>query len=137
MIWAVVLLLAIDLEGIKSEPNLERRSERALQNAADAMNLARDAHRAGDSTKAGAALNEVKESVELSYESLVEAGKDPRRHPKHFKAAELKTRDLLRRLTDMSRAVSMEDRELVEKVRASVTEIHDNLINGILSKKKK
>jgi hypothetical protein len=46
-------------------------------------------------------------------------------------------RDLLRRLTDMSRAVSMEDRELVEKVRTSVTEIHDNLINGILSKKKK
>jgi hypothetical protein len=36
------------------------------------MDLARDAHRAGDSTKAGAALNEVKESVELCYESLVE-----------------------------------------------------------------
>jgi len=137
MIWAVLLLLAGDLDTIKSEPNLERRSERALQNAASAMDLARDAHRAGDSTKAGTALNEVKESVELSYDSLVEAGKDPRRHPKYFKAAELKTRDLLRRLTDMSRAVSMEDRELVEKVRTSVTEIHDNLINGILSKKKK
>jgi hypothetical protein len=137
MILAVLLLLAGDLDAIKSEPNLERRSERALQNAASAMDLARDAHRAGDSTKAGAALNEVKESVELSYESLVDAGKDPRRHPKYFKAAELKTRDLLRRLTDMSRAVSMEDRELVERVRTSVTEIHDNLINGILSKKKK
>ena len=137
MIWALVLLLAGDIEGVKSEPNLERRSERALQNANSAMDSARDAHRAGDSTKAGAALNEVKESVELCYESLVDAGKDPRKHPKYFKAAELKTRDLLRRLTDMSRAVSMEDRELVEKVRGSVTEIHDNLINGILSKRKK
>jgi len=41
-----------------------------------------------------------------------------------FQAAELKTRELLRRLGDMSRAVSMEERELVEKVRGTVSEIH-------------
>lgn len=137
MIWAMLLLLAGDLESVKSEPNLERRSERALINATSALDLARDAHRAGESAKAATALNEVKDSVELCYDSLVDAGKDPHRHPRYFKAAELKTREFLRRLTDMSRAVSMEDRELVEKVRTAVSEIHDKLINGILSKTKK
>ena len=137
MTWVILLLLAGDLASVKSEANLERRSERALVNAYAAMDTARDAYRAGEVQKATEALNEVRESVDLSYESLVDTGKDPRRHPKFFKAAELKTRDLLRRLVDMRNAVMMEDRDLVDKVRAGVSEIHDNLLNGILTKKKK
>jgi len=79
-------VLSGDLEAVKSETNLERRSERALINAVTAMDLARDAYRAGESDKATTALNEVKDSVELSYEALVDAGKDPRKHPKFFQS---------------------------------------------------
>ena len=43
----LILCLAFDLAAIKLEPNLERRSERAMDNAAAAMDTARDASGAG------------------------------------------------------------------------------------------
>ena len=137
MVFALALILCLDLESIRNEPNVERRSELAMQNADVAMDAARDANRAGDATKMQTALQEVGASVDLSYDALVEGGKDPRKHPKYFKNAELKTRVLLRRLEDMRRAVAMEDRAVVEKVRDSVSDIHDKLLNGIMTKRKK
>jgi hypothetical protein len=137
MIWVLALLLMADLESIKTEPNVERRSELAMANASVAMDLARDSYRGGDVAKTQTALEEVGASVEMSYDALVEGGKDPHKHPKFFKNAELRTRELLRRLEDMRRAVDNEERAMVEKVRDRVSEIHDNLLNGIMTKRKK
>src|SRR5277367_2846444 len=94
----LILCLAFDLAAIKLEPNLERRSERAIDNASAAMDMARDASSAGELEKAKGALEEVRDSVDLSYQSLVDSGKSARRNPKFFKRAELKTRILMRRL---------------------------------------
>jgi hypothetical protein len=137
MPWMLALLLFADLDSARNEPNLERRSELALVNAGTAMDAARDTYKAGEIGKAQTALDEVGASVDLSYDALVEAGKDPRKHPKFFKSAELKTRELLRRLEDMTRAVNMEDRAMVVKVRDSVSEVHDKLLSGIMTKRKK
>jgi len=137
MTWALALLLLADIESIRNEPNLERRSELALVNAGTAMDAARDTYRAGEVAKTQAALEEINASVDVCYDSLVESGKDPHKHPKFFKIAELKTRELLRRLEDMHRAVGMEDRPMVAKVRDNVSDIHDKLLSGIMTKRKK
>jgi hypothetical protein len=129
-------LLAFDLGSIKNEPNLERRSELALAYANTALDQAREAYDAGDVAKTEAALGELRESVELAYQSLEETGKDARRNPKFFKRAELKTRELMRRLDGLRSTVGFEDRPLVEKVRDRVAEVHDDLLKGIMSKKK-
>jgi hypothetical protein len=131
----VMMVLALDLSAIKTEPNLERRSDRAADNAVVAFDAAREAFDGGNIEKAKAALDEVRESVDLAYQSLEESGKDARRNPKFFKKAELKTRDLLRRLEGMAKAVSIEDRALVEKVRDRVAQVHDDLIKDIMKKK--
>lgn len=137
MHWVLVTLLlsAFDLGSIRTEPNLERRSELALDYANAALDQARDSYSIGDLTKTQASLDEVRESVDLAYQSLEETGKDPRRSSK-FKRAELKTRELLRRLEGLKQTVNFEDRALVEKVRDRVAEIHDSLLKGIMSKKK-
>jgi hypothetical protein len=74
--------------------------------------------------------------VDLAYQALEETGKDARRNPKPFKRAELKTRELLRRLDGIRELVGYEDRALVDKIRDRVAEVHDNLLKGIMSKKK-
>ena len=137
MPWLLTLVLAFDLAAVKSEPNLERRSEKALDYAGQAFATARESYSSGDVKKSQDALQEVRQGVDLAYDSLSETGKDARRNPKFFKRAELKTRELLRRLDGMRQAVSIEDRALVESVRDHVSEIHDNLLKGIMSKKKK
>src|ERR1019366_9403897 len=129
----LILCLAFDLAAIKLEPNLERRSELALGNASAAMDVARDA--ASDEAKRKAALEELRDSVDLAYQSLVDSGKSARRNPKFFKKAELKTRELMRRLEGLAQAVDADDRVLVESVRERVSKVHDDLIQDIMQKK--
>src|SRR5580704_572431 len=99
-------VLAIDLASVKMEPNLEKRSDLALDNATAALDQARTAYNSGDVAKTEVALNEVGESVDLAYHSLEETGKDARRNPRPFKRAELRTRELLRRLEGIRELVS-------------------------------
>jgi hypothetical protein len=131
----LILCLAFDLAAIRLEPNLERRSERALDNASAAMDAARDASGSGEPEKVKAALAELRDSVDLAYQSLVDSGKSARRNPKFFKRAELKTRELMRRLEGLLQAVDSDDRPFVESVRDQVSKVHDNLIQDIMQKK--
>jgi hypothetical protein len=131
-----VNVLVVDLTGIKSEPKLEKRSELALQYADSQLNAARDAYKKGDVAASRAALTEVEASVQLSYDSLMATGKDPRRNVRPFKDAEKATRQILRRLESLSDLMSEFDRGAVEPVHRTVTDIHDNLITGIMGKKK-
>lgn len=129
-------LLAIDLASVKSEPNLEKRSDLALENANAALDQAREASSAGDAAKLSAALNEVVESVALAYDSLEASGKEAR-NSRFFKRAEVRTHEMARRLSDMAHAVSLEDQPLIEKVRDRVSEVHDDLLQEIMTNKKK
>jgi hypothetical protein len=90
MQWLLISFLVFDLAGVKTEPNLEKRSELALENANAALDQAREAYTGGDLAKLRMELDEVGDSVDLAYQSLEETGKDARRNPKFFKRAELK-----------------------------------------------
>ena len=143
MICRILLAFALvslcrggDLDAIKAEPNLEKRSDRALDNADQEIDAARKAYAAGDLNGTRQALQDVRASVELSYDSLQETGKNPRRSPKHFKRAELKIREMLRRLRGLEDEFSVEDRPPVQEVEQRLQEIHDELLTGIMTKKK-
>jgi hypothetical protein len=81
-------------------------------------------------------LEEVQQSVELAETSLNQTGKNPSRSPKHFKQAELKTRDLLRKLDGFRHEMSVADRAVADRVVDAVQKIHDALLDGIMGKKK-
>ena len=126
-------LWAADLASIQQEPSLERRSQLAMDYASAALDAARTAYQASDLEKTKSALAEV----DLAYGSLQQTGKEARRDPKFFKRAELATRQLLRRIEGLAESMSFEDRALAEKIRDRVAAIHDDLLQGIMSKKKK
>jgi hypothetical protein len=140
---ALVLLLAAagslraDLKQAMAEPNLEKRSRLALENASAAYQAARSAYDAGENEKVTAAALEITESVDLAYTSLVKTGKDPRRSPKWFKQAEIETRNLLRRIEGFQQQMSFSDRELLDKAKAKVQQVHDDLLVGLMEGKHK
>ncbi len=142
MTAATVLLLfttavsAGDLASITAEPNLERRSERALDNADRSITTAREAYVAGNSAGAATALEEVVASAELSSQALSGTGKSPRRSPKYFKRAELRLREMLRRLDSLENEFDASDRAMVVRAKERLHQVHDDLLNGIMSKKK-
>jgi len=127
---------ADDLARLQSEPNLEKRARAALNNAEEALKQAREAYKNGDTAAAESRLEEVEQSVELADSTLKQTGKNPSRSPKHFKYAELRTRDLLRKLDGFRDDMSVADRPALERVIATVQKIHDALLEGIMGKKK-
>jgi hypothetical protein len=144
-IWRVLLSTAFvatccaaaELDRVKTEPNLEKRSKLALDNAAAAFKAAHEAYEKGDVEQAKEGLAELQRSVELAGDSLKQTGKDPRRNPRWFKNAELGTRGLLRKLDGLRQEMSVSDRPLIEPVMAKVQQVHDDLLEGLMEGKRK
>ncbi len=142
MCWLFAVLLALplcaaDLAAVRQEPNLERRSQFAIDHAGAALDTARTEYQAGSLEKSAAAINETGDAVELAWQSLLENGKEARRDPKYFKRTELATRQLLRRIDSLAESMGYQDRPLAEKLRDRVNAVHDDLVNALMSKKKK
>lgn len=131
------VLLHADLKQALAEPNLEKRSKLALDNAAAVYQDARSAYEKGDNDRVAAAAAEIQESVDLAYKSLTETGKNPRKSPKWFKKAEIETRDLLRKLEAFEQEMSFNERPMLEKVKARIQEVHDDLLLGLMEGRKK
>jgi hypothetical protein len=141
MAGAFLLLVAgvslADLDQARAEPNLEKRSKLALDNAVAALKEAREAYKAGDMQKVTAKASEVQESAELAFTSLVKTGKDPRKSPKWFKRAEIESRDLLRSIETLEHDMSLDDRVILEKAKEKVRQVHDDLLTGLMEGKRK
>ncbi len=130
-------VLRADLARARAEPNLEKRSGLALENAVAQYQAARAAYDKGDNDRVAAAVAEIQESVDLAYASLKATGKDPRRSPKWFKRAEISTRDLLRKMDAFQQEMSFADRSILDKTKARVQQVHDDLLLGLMEGKKK
>ena len=129
------LLCAFDLDSIRKEPNLERRSELALANADVALDRAREAYQKGDDAGFKASVSEVGESIGLTKQSLDESGKNARKKPKYFKKAEIGIRRLSRRLDNLRVEVSVDDRPVVEPVVARAHQLQEEILHAIMGKK--
>jgi hypothetical protein len=129
-------LVHADLKRAMAEPNLEKRSGLALDNAAASLKAARAAYEKGDNDEVAKAVAEVLESVDLAAKSLEESGKNPRRSA-WYKKAEISTRDLSRRIQDFQDSMSYADRPQLDKVKARVLQVHEELLLGVMEGRKK
>ena len=135
MSFALVIFLAFDIAAVKTETDPNRRSELALVNADAKIDEARQAYQSGNDSAEEAAIQEVADSVTLCYASLEQAHGEPRKS-RYYKHAELKVSVLMRRLNGFRDEVGFELRPRVEAVIKSLSDIHDQLISDIMSRKK-
>jgi hypothetical protein len=136
MTFALVIFLAFaDLAAVKTEPDLNRRSELALTNAEEKLDAARQAYQAGNDSAEAADIQEVGDSVALCYEALEQTHGAPRKN-RYYKKAELRVSALMRRLTGFRDEVSFDFRPKVDVVLKNVSDIHDELLSDIMSRKK-
>jgi len=136
MTWALVIFLAFaDLASVKSEPDLNHRSELALNNAEEKIDAARKAYEAGDTAAEAADVQEVADSVVLCYEALEQSHTAPRKS-RYYKRAELRISAMMRRLTALRDQVSFDFRPNVEAALKKLSDIHDEVLSEIMSKKK-
>jgi hypothetical protein len=143
LVFAALLALAgaqgirADLKRAMAESNLEKRSKLALENAKAAYQAARDAYQKGDLEQTQAFASEIEQSVDLAYQSLQQTGKNPRSSPRYFKSAEQETSQLTRRIEGLEEAMSYTERPMLEKVKARVQQVHDDLLLGLMEGRRK
>ena len=80
---------------------------------------------------------EIEDSVSLAWDSLESTGKNPRKSPRWFKQAEIETRNLLKKLDALQHDISFEDRPVLDKAKARLQKVHDDLLKGLMEGKSK
>ncbi len=130
-------LLPADLKVALAEHDLGKRSKLALDNAGSALKAVREAYQKGDSAELAAAALEIQESVDLAWDSLESTGKNPRKSPRWFKQAEIETRTLLKKLETLQHDMGFEDRPVLDKAKARLQKVHDDLLTGLMEGKSK
>jgi len=126
------LLFGADLASLKAEPNLEKRSEKALVYAGELLTAMRAELDRNDVEKIKDQLKEFQAAVDVSVDSLEATGKNARKSPKFFKRAELKLRELHRRLETFKRDMSFDDRPVLDDVLTHVSKKIDGLVEATL-----
>ena len=123
---------AADLAAVKAEPNLEKRSEKALVYAGELLTAMRGELDRHDVAKIKEQLVEFQGAIDLSVDSLAATGKNARNNPKYFKRAEVRLRELNRRLATFKSDMDLDDRHLLDDVREHVTKKIDHLVEQTL-----
>lgn len=127
---------AESLEQVSKEPNLVKRAERALAFADSSVARARQIIRdSGSRTELFDVLHQTVEALELSLRSLRETGRKASKLSKQFKRGELRSREIVRQLTDISAALNLDDRPGVEKLRDRASAVHEEFLQGVMSGK--
>ena len=123
------------LAEIEAIADRESRSRRALAFAWDQLDIASKAYRTDDLAAGRAALESIGKAVNLAVTSLEATGKYARRHPRHFKHAEIRTRKLLVQLKQVQRKLYLGDQGdfdgLIEQIEAA----NARLLRGLMGPK--
>jgi hypothetical protein len=119
----------------KSEPDLNRRAELAVEQADHHLDAARQAWQGGDWSEAQSALEKLKESAELAGASLEQTKKQPRNN-RHYKTVELKLKNLIRRVDAFRLEVDYEQRDAVNQVETRLQELHDRILDAVMTRRR-
>lgn len=130
------LVLAGDLTAARNEKNPEKSYWLALENANSVLGDARKSLSEGQMEALGKNLDETVESVQFARDKLYSTGKSPSRNSRHFKRAELKMRDLLRKFDGLLQEAGFEDRQPIESAKKKVQRLHDDLLFDIMGRRK-
>jgi hypothetical protein len=139
-LFTLFLLLAppvpSSLEQVKADPNPDHRAKEAIDYASVAEKNAEAAYAKGEMQSVAAELKDVEGSMDAAQEAFAAGHKTPGRNPGPFKYAEMHSRELLIRLSDLERKMDSAERSVIVDTKAKVQEMHDAWFEGIMGRKK-
>jgi len=114
---------------VKNEPNPGKRSEMAMEVANRSLDEARESYLGGDVKKGDAEIIEIETLADECLSSVEQAKKY-----RYWKKAELKIRQLTRRVESLSNDIDYDQRGKAQELRAHLDQVHDKLLAGVMRK---
>jgi len=125
-----------NLDSVRSEQKDKKRAKLAMEYALAALDRATDAYFEGNPGRYENLLAEVRQAVDLTWESLVAMEKPAYKKPGPYKKAEIQTTELKNRLEDLRRAVGVDDRPPIDELYDYVDNVNRRLLMAVMSKPK-
>jgi hypothetical protein len=129
------LLLFVALSLGAQAPDAEKRYMAAFEAAHKAIDASRTATNDAKPEEAKQLLDSAATEVESVLRILESMGKPPYKNSSNYKKAELRTREVLRRIDTLLRDAGFEEREILKSAHERVTAVHEKLLEGVMSKK--
>lgn len=123
------------LAEIEAIADRETRSRRALAFASVQLDIVSKAYRDDDLAAGRQALENMGEAVDLAVSSLEATGKYARRHPRHFKHAEIQTRKLLVQLKQLQSKLYLGDQADFDGIIERIEAANARLLRGLMGPK--
>ncbi|MDE0621251.1 MAG: hypothetical protein OXH83_06230 [Bryobacterales bacterium] len=120
------------LAEIEAIADQETRSRRALAFASGQLDIVSKAYRDDNLAAGRQALENIGEAVDLAVSSLEATGKYARRHPRHFKHAEIQTRKLLVQLKQLQRKLYLGDQADLDGLIERIETANARLLRGLM-----
>ena len=120
------------LAEIQAIADRETRSRQALAFAWERLDIASKAYQNEDRTAGRQALESIGGAVDLAVTSLEATGKYARRHPRHFKHAEIRTRQLLVQLKQLRGKLYLGDQGDFDVLIGQVEAANARLLRGLM-----
>ena len=95
------------------------------------LSLTTDAIKNGDTETMEQRLTDYISAIQDAHEGLTQAGRDARKKPRGFKDLEISLRRQINQLKDIGGALTVDQREPVEKARSEASRIRDDLIKAL------
>lgn len=130
MTW-LMLLLALDLAAVKAEPDPVKRASRALDYAFEQLAEARKLTTGGSAE----ALKTTAEQVAAGIDLMVDTFGQAKRRTGDLKKAELRLRDLIRRLETLRQDAPFEERPVIEAVETRARASNEKLLELVMEKR--
>ena len=123
------------LAEVEAIADRETRSRRALAFAWDQLEITGKAYQDDNLAAGRQALERIGEAVDLAVSSLEATGKYARRHPRHFKHAEIRTRKLLVQLRELQRKLYLGDQSDFDGLIERIETANARLLRGLMGPK--
>jgi hypothetical protein len=95
------------------------------------LSLASDAIKSGEPEVLGKRLNEYVGTIRDAHQTMMKTGRDAHRKPKGFKELEIALRRQVRMLDDLSRTVSFDQRDPVDKAKQEASDIREDVFRAL------
>ncbi len=126
----------LTLDQVRADPNPEHRAKAAVDYAALSERSAEAANGYGDEARLATEIKTMVAAMELARDSFAAAGKTPGRQPGSFKSVELRSHEILHRLSDLRSKMDLDQKQILDGPIMKIQEIHDAWFDGIMGKKK-
>ena len=123
------------LADIEAIADRETRSRRALAFASGQLEIVSKAYRDENLAAGRQALENIGGAVDLAVSSLEATGKYARRHPRHFKHAEIQTRKLLMQLKQLQSKLYLGDQADFDGLIERIETANARLLRGLMGPK--